>query len=94
MSEEQQNTPSVYDHLTHVMELMAQVSWAKLGLQPDIITGKIETNLPEAKVAIDVMAYLATQLESQLDDGDRRQLHGMIRDLRVNYVQKTSEVGG
>jgi hypothetical protein len=58
------------------------------------MTGQIETNLPEAKVAIDVLAHLASVVESQLEENDRRQIHGMIRDLRVNYVNKTSEVGG
>lgn len=86
--------PSVYQHLMVMLEQMAQVSWAKLGLQPDIITGKLEQNLPEARVAIDVTAKLADILEPQLDDADRRRLHGLLRDLRINFVQKNTEVGG
>jgi hypothetical protein len=85
--------PSVYDHVTMLIQQMAHVSWSKLGLQPDTISGKLEQNLPEAKVAIDVVAHLAGVLDSQLDEADRRQIQGMVRDLRLNYVQKTAETG-
>jgi hypothetical protein len=88
---EPQSPPSVYDHLAMVIQQMAHVSWQKLGLQHDTITGKLEQNLSEAKVAIDVVAQLIPFLEPQLDPEDRRQLHSMLRDLRINFVQKTSE---
>ena len=89
-SPETQSPPSVYDHLAMVIQQMAHVSWQKLGLQPDAVTGKLEQNLTEAKVAIDVVAQLVPLLEPQLDAEDRRQLHGMLRDLRINFVQRTS----
>ena len=49
--------------------------------------------MAEAKVAIDLVAHLAQVLESQLDEDDRRRIHGLVRDLRINYVQKNTEVG-
>ena len=79
---------SIYDILAILIEQVASVSWQKLGLQHDAITGKLETNYAEAKVAIDVTARLVQHLESQLDEEDRRRLNSMLRDLRVNYVQK------
>ncbi|AIE83468.1 DUF1844 domain-containing protein [Fimbriimonas ginsengisoli] len=86
-----QKAPSVYDHIAMMIQQMAHVCWAKLGLQPDTITGKLEQNLEEAKVAIDVVASLVRVLEPQLDEEDRRQLQGMLRDLRLNFVQKSTE---
>ena len=83
--------PSVYDHLGVIIQQLAQVCWQKLGLQPDGITGKMEKNLPEAKVAIDAVAALTPLLEPQLDEEDRRQIHSVIRDLRINFVQKSTE---
>ena len=85
--------PSVYDHIMMMVEQMATVSWQKLGLQPDIITGTIDTNLSEAKVAIDLTTHLASFLEPKLDEDDKRRIHGLIRDLRMNYVNKNKEVG-
>lgn len=87
---ETKNPPSVYEIVSIFLEQMVQVSWQKLGLQSDPYSGKIEANLPEAKVAIDLVAHMASVVEGQLDDADRRQIHNLIRDLRVNYVQRNN----
>jgi Domain of unknown function (DUF1844) len=82
--------PTVFDHVAVIVQQMAQVAWQKMGLQTDSITGKLEVNLAEAKVAIDVVVKLGAILEPELDDSDRRQLQGLIRDLRINFVQKNT----
>lgn len=81
----------VFDLLAVMLDQCASVAWQKLGLQPDPITGKIDKNLAEAKVAIDVAAYLAEQLEGTLDDDDKREVHNLLRNLRLNFVEKTKE---
>jgi len=94
MADETSKTaPTVYQHLAIMLDQIAAVSWQKLGLHPDMVTGKLEPNLGEAKVAIDVSGYLAQQLEPTLDDEDRRQVQHLVRDLRLNYVQKMQESG-
>ena|ERR1022692_3124240 len=80
---------SIYEILAILVEQLSILSWQKLGLQPDSATGRIEVDLIQAKVGIDVTAHLVQQLESQLDDEDRRRLHNLVRDLRINYVQKS-----
>jgi len=85
---------SVYDHIVMMLEQMTAVSWQKLGLQPDTMTGRIESNLAEARVAIDLAGHLSSLLEPQLDEEDKRRVQGMVRDLRVNFVQKNKEVQG
>lgn len=89
MTEPQEGkTPSVYEYAFMMFQQIAEVSWAKLGLTPDIISGKIEENRQEAKVAIDLAAHLASVLDPQLDEEDRRKVNGIVRDLRVNFVNK------
>lgn len=85
---------SVYAVLMVMVEQMASVAWQKMGLQADPISGKIAKDLAEAKVAIDVTAGLAGFLEPQLDEEDKRKVHGLIRDLKINYVQQTNEGSG
>jgi hypothetical protein len=80
--------PTVYDHLAIILDQIAGVGWQKLGLQPDVVTGKIEADINQARVAIDVAAYLAKILETQVDEDDQRQLQTLVRDLKINYVQK------
>lgn len=74
-----------------MIEQMASIAWQKLGLQPDMITGQIAKDIPQAKTAIDVTTHLATFIEPKLDDSDKQRLHDLIRDLRMNWVQKSGE---
>ncbi len=74
-----------------MLDQISAVSWQKLGLQPDIMTGKTERNLAEAKVAIDVTAHIADIIEAQLDESDRRTVQNLVTSLRLNYVQKSKE---
>ena len=88
MSEPIRETPTVFDHIAVLLDQMAGVAWQKLGLQPDMVTGQIEPNLEQARVAIDVVSFLAGKLEQQLDEDDKRQIQSLVRDLKINFVQK------
>ena len=83
----------IYQVLAALVEQMASISWQKLGLQPDIMTGQIQQDLVQARVAIDAVAKLVEVLEGGLDDEDKRRVQGMVRDLRINWVEKNREVG-
>jgi hypothetical protein len=89
------NTPrgpiDVYDVVTVMVDQMAAIAWQKLGLQPDWSTGQIEKDLGQAKVAIDITTHLSTFIEPRLEEEDRKRIHTLIRDLRLNFVQKSQE---
>ena len=97
MADEENELPkeplSVYDFITIKVAQMAGFAWQKLGLQPDVMTGKIMPDMEEAKVAIDLTAHLASFIEPRLDEDDKRRIHGLVRDLRINYVEKVKEKG-
>jgi len=83
---------NVYDFLTVIVDQMAAIAWSKLGLQPDPICGKVAKDIDQAKVAIDVTTHLSTFILPRLEDeNDKRRLHNLIRDLRLNYVEKAAE---
>lgn len=90
MSEEREPL-SVYSLLAASLDQFAGVAWQKLGLQPDPFTGTIEKDVAQAKVAIDVCAQLASHLEENLDEDDRREVHNLLRNLRLNYVEKSKD---
>lgn len=90
MSENQTPEPvSVYAVIMTMVDTMAAIAWSKLGLQPDLATGQLAADLDQAKVAIDLTTHLASFIEPQLDDEDKRRIHGLVRDLRMNYVEKS-----
>lgn len=79
----------VYQIIMVMVDQMAGIAWQKLGLQPDPLSGKTAMDLDQAKVAVDVTAGLAAFLEPKLEGDDKRQIHNLVRDLRVNYVEKS-----
>ncbi|MCX7799478.1 MAG: DUF1844 domain-containing protein [Fimbriimonadales bacterium] len=84
---------SVFALLAVMVDQLASVAWQKLGLHPDPITGGLHRDLDEAKVAIDLVAHLSSLLEAKLDEEDRRRVHTLVRDLRLNFVEKAREEG-
>ena len=80
---------SVYTMLLAMTDQLAAIAWQKLGLQPDIMTGKVHRELEEAKLAIDLTTHLASFIEPKLDEDDKRRIHNLIRDLRINYVEQS-----
>ena|SRR5579871_2864561 len=76
-----------------MVDQMSAIAWQKLGLQPDWGTGQIEKDLNQAKVAIDITTHLSTFIEPTLDEDDKSKLRNLIRDLRLNFVQKSQEPG-
>lgn len=93
MSNDPQGTQpiQVEQVLAVMVEQMAAIAWQKLGLQSDFATGKIEKDLTQAKVAVDVVAQLAEHLNPHLDESDKRQMQTLVSNLKINYVQKSAE---
>ena len=81
----------VYESAAQMLDAWTSIAWSKMGLMPDIMSGTTEADLAQAKVAINVAAFLAQTVEAHLDEEDRRRVQGIVRDLKLNYVQKSRE---
>ena len=82
---------SVFDVIVIMTDQLSSIAWQKLGLQPDMMTGQIARDLPEAKVTIDLIAHLAGIVDGRLDEEDRREMQKLVSNLRLNYVEKSKE---
>ncbi|MCE9559222.1 MAG: DUF1844 domain-containing protein [Armatimonadetes bacterium] len=93
MTEESPKEPlDVFAVVSIMVEQMTGLAWQKMGLQPDPITGTLCPNMEQAKVAVDIVAELASHLQGQLDESDQRSIRNLVGDLRLNFVQKSNEV--
>ena len=81
----------VFENMAEMLEVWSSIAWSKMGLRADIMSGKTAKDMGQAKVAIEVASFLATSLEGRLDEEDRRRVQGIVRDLKINYVQKSRE---
>jgi hypothetical protein len=77
----------VYGVLRFCVSLLIQQAWVALGIQAPP-GGETRQNLPEDKVAIDVLAYLVGQLAPDLEAGEQREMDNLLATLRLNYVRR------
>ena len=84
-----QQAIDVYTMLTAMVDQMAGIAWMKMGLQADLMTGKVEKDIDQARLAIDVVEDLCARIEPKLDEADRTQLQNLKRDLKINFVQQS-----
>lgn len=89
--------PDIYGMLGYCVSLLATEAWHKLGLLADPQTGEAQTDLSQAKVAIDAVGDLAARLEAAPAEAVpstlRRDLKTLLNDLRLNYVARRGQGG-
>jgi hypothetical protein len=82
---------SVQHVLSLMVEQMATMAWQKMGLQPDPMTGQVEKDISQAKLAIDVTTELTRFIECDLDEEDKKKIQALVRDLRINFVEQSNK---
>jgi len=63
----------------------------QMGKVPNPYTGKIERDLPQAKLSIDVLEMLQTRTNGNLVGEEARFLQHVLTELRLNYVAEVEE---
>ena len=81
----------VYSLLKSFIGILGSQAWQWMGLIKDPVTGNIEKDLAQAKVAIDTIAAMAHQLEGKIDPSEQRELKAMVSDLQINFVQQSGK---
>jgi hypothetical protein len=85
-------TPNVYDVLQYCAKVLAGDAWQKMGLLADPRTGSAQADLPQAKVAIDVVGDLVGRIdtapEAAVSTAERRDMRNLLNDLRLNFVNQ------
>ncbi len=81
--------PDIYAVLAMFLGELRSLAWLRMGLVANPGTGQIERDMPQAKVAIDTVAFLAQQLEPTVPAEDRLPLRALVSDLQMNYVEQT-----
>lgn len=80
--------PSVQDRILMCIEILHQGAWIAMGLIANPVTGKIERDLAQARMAIDSVAFLAEKVEGDLDEATRREIKRVVSDLQMNFVRQ------
>jgi hypothetical protein len=78
-----------YGVLRLCLGMFAEQAWVQLGLQLAPGATDTRTDLKQAKVAIDTIAYIKDALAENLLPDEKREVEQLLATLRMNYVQRT-----
>lgn len=81
--------PDVRSVLALFLGELRNLAWLRMGLVANPVTHEIEKDLMQAKMAIDTVAFLASQLEPHVAPEERLPLKAMVSDLQVNFVEQS-----
>ena len=68
--------------------MFQQAAWSHLGKVPNPMTQKIERDLEQARMSIDMIDMLKTRTQRNISDEETRMLDHVLRELRLNYVDE------
>jgi len=72
--------------------ILSAHAWQWLGLVKNPLTGQIEKDLSQAKIAIDTMATLIISIEPRLQSAEKTELQAVLSDLRMNFVKQSTQI--
>ena len=68
-----------------------QKAWEKLGIVPPYGEKEPQTDMEEAKIAIDCVEFFAGKIEGKITEEENKSLKQVVANLQINYVKKLNE---
>ncbi|MCU7493935.1 MAG: DUF1844 domain-containing protein [Ignavibacteria bacterium] len=66
-----------------------QLAMMGLGKLNNPVSGKMEKNLEQAKIAIDMLDMLIAKTKGNLGPNEEKFIHDVVRELKLNYVNES-----
>ncbi|MCB4791358.1 MAG: DUF1844 domain-containing protein [Elusimicrobia bacterium] len=78
-------------HFLSIVMVFAGSCWQHLGKVPNQITGKIEKDLAQAQMAIDILDMLSQKTKGNLTSEEDKFLLSTLSDLQLNYADEVDK---
>lgn len=65
-----------------------QAAYQHMGKLPNPASGKIERDLEQARLSIDMLDMLKTRVKGNVPDNENRLLDHVLRELKLNFVDE------
>jgi len=72
----------------HLIAMFQSLAFQQLGKLVNPITGKVEGDLQQAKITIDMLVMIQKKTEGNLADLEKQLLDRAIMELQMNYVEE------
>ena len=70
---------------------LQSAAWYQMGKIVSPVTGKIERNLDEARVSIDLLTMLQEKTKGNLLDDEKKILDSAVYTLQMNYIEELNQ---
>ena len=84
-------TPSI--HFMSLVFSLSQAAMQQMGKITNPITGKIEKNMQQAELTIDMINMLKEKTEGNLVEEEKRLINDTIANLQLNFVEEKKRGG-
>lgn len=62
-----------------------------MGKLKNPVTDKIERDLPQAQISIDILDMMHAKMKGNLSPGEEKMFNGVLQELRLNFVDEVSK---
>ncbi|HEY6192246.1 MAG TPA: DUF1844 domain-containing protein [Bacteroidota bacterium] len=77
--------------LTQLILMFETAALQHMGKLKNPFSDKIERDLPQAQISIDMLEMLHSKMKGNLIPEDDRMFSNVLRDLRLNYVEEAGK---
>ncbi|MCP4703812.1 MAG: DUF1844 domain-containing protein [candidate division Zixibacteria bacterium] len=78
-------------HLFQLVLSLQMAAMQNMGKIMSPVTGKIERNLEQARISIDMLGMVSEKTKGNLNDEEDKFLTNILHELRLNYTDEASK---
>mgnify|MGYP001823496963 FL=1 len=74
----------------HLVVMFQTLALQQMGKLTSPITGKVERDLHQAKITVDMLGMIQKRTEGNLDENEKKILDTVMMELQMNYIDETA----
>lgn len=74
----------------HLIVMFQTLAFQQMGKLTSPITGKVERDLHQAKITVDMLGMIQKKTEGNLDENEKKILDTVMMELQMNYIDETA----
>lgn len=79
--------------LTQLIFMFQSAALQQMGKLKNPMSDKIQRDLQQAQISIDMLEMIHEKMKPQLSDGEEKMFAAVLRELRLNYVDEVAKGG-
>ncbi len=92
MEEQRKNSVTSEEFLfSHLIAMFQTLALQQLGKLTSPVSGKLERDLQQAKITIDMLEMINNKMKGNLNEREKKLLGGVLMELQMNYVDESKK---